>query len=320
MTSHQNSQVARQFLVPLRLVVLGLLSILFFAFALNAYFGFKNVRESEEARWRSSSGLLIEYLPYLIGSKIGNQGEWSSLSADIDLVIETAGLVGTIEMIRLTESSGERAFVWRPKLGLAVAGATAGEDGASTARADMAREADRSSDGWRVEIWRRHLAGRAYLTSSGGQAVFGVILFLTFVLIAFGVFTKTTVDPLGQLTEACVRRRSGHLEDLNIRSEIEEISVLASAFREMLKVVDSAEAGLSKEVAAKTLDLQEKISELERVNDLMVGRELKMIDLKKQVVALEASAGKRRPAGRDADEGRPAQAAARPAGNQGGPL
>lgn len=44
---------------------------------------------------------------------------------------------------------------------------------------------------------------------------------------------------------------------------------------------------LEKEIEKTTLDLKEKIGELERINKIMTGRELKMIELKEKIKQLE---------------------------------
>ena len=44
---------------------------------------------------------------------------------------------------------------------------------------------------------------------------------------------------------------------------------------------------LEKEVEKKTEDLKEKIGELERMNKIMIGRELKMVELKGKIEQLE---------------------------------
>jgi len=45
---------------------------------------------------------------------------------------------------------------------------------------------------------------------------------------------------------------------------------------------------LTEEVAQRTLELEVRVKELEKVNKLMVGRELKMIELKKELEEIKA--------------------------------
>ncbi len=45
--------------------------------------------------------------------------------------------------------------------------------------------------------------------------------------------------------------------------------------------------GLEDKVAERTQELAEQVAELERMNRMMVGRELKMVELKKEIAALK---------------------------------
>lgn len=60
-----------------------------------------------------------------------------------------------------------------------------------------------------------------------------------------------------------------------------------------LSIIDISESKkfrekLEKEIEKKTLDLKQKIDELEKINKIMMGRELKMIELKKKIAKLES--------------------------------
>jgi len=54
-----------------------------------------------------------------------------------------------------------------------------------------------------------------------------------------------------------------------------------------IEELEKAKAGLEERVKERTRKLQEKVEELERFHKLAVGRELKMIELKKEVKELK---------------------------------
>ncbi len=66
------------------------------------------------------------------------------------------------------------------------------------------------------------------------------------------------------------------MEDITVRNELE-------------KKLAEYTKGLEVKVAEKTKELEVRLEELERMNKSMVGRELKMIELKKEIVALKGS-------------------------------
>ncbi|MDP3057810.1 MAG: HAMP domain-containing protein [bacterium] len=141
------------------------------------------------------------------------------------------------------------------------------------------------------------------------------ILVIGFFLI---LFLRKTVVPITNLRNAAINIGKG---DLDIKIAVEasdEVGELASAFNEMViklkgsylileqkvkertKDLETERGSLEKKVKERTADLEKlkegleetvakrseelnkKLTELERVNKLMVGRELKMVELKKE--------------------------------------
>lgn len=123
---------------------------------------------------------------------------------------------------------------------------------------------------------------------------------LLIIIIAF-LFTRSVVKPITQLTDATKEISKG---DLNVKVDIktlDEIGQLASAFNKMVEELKHSRKQLSeynktleKEVEERTKELKKskeeleaKVEELERFSKVSVGRELKMIELKRKIKKLE---------------------------------
>ena len=73
---------------------------------------------------------------------------------------------------------------------------------------------------------------------------------------------------------------------IDVRSN-DEIGDLAYNFKLMAKNLKNNRENLENQVWERTKDLNNKIKELERFKELTVGRELKMIEIKKQIKELK---------------------------------
>jgi len=144
------------------------------------------------------------------------------------------------------------------------------------------------------------------------------LISLLFILVFIFLILRIIIAPLKKMTLACEEVRKGNLDvRVNIKSTT-EIGELARTFNEMTKDLKESQGELKEaknileikveartkelrevaesldvKVKEKTKELQEKVTELERFKNLAVGRELKMVELKKEIKELEG--GKRQP-------------------------
>ena len=140
------------------------------------------------------------------------------------------------------------------------------------------------------------------LMIQGGLTLFLIIILITFasIFIARGI-----TNPLRELVEKTKEVTTGKL-DVKIEAKTrDELAELIESFNKMAEDLKEAKTVLEIKVEArtrelkelaekqeelvgqKTTELQEKVEELERFNKLAVGRELKMIELKKEIEKLK---------------------------------
>ena len=84
------------------------------------------------------------------------------------------------------------------------------------------------------------------------------------------------------MRNAAVEIARGNLEKTIIVSSHDEIGNLGGAFNDMARKFEASRTELEK----KNKQIEEKLSEVEQLNKLMVGRELKMAELKKEISEL----------------------------------
>ena len=119
-----------------------------------------------------------------------------------------------------------------------------------------------------------------YLLILGAAVSVALTLFLVF------FFTRQFLKPLESLKDAVQKVAAG---DLTVRAKVistDEMGFLAQSFNQMSDSLQKSYGQLGQKVEEKTHELNTKVAELERFNKLMVDRELKMIELKKEIARL----------------------------------
>ncbi len=149
--------------------------------------------------------------------------------------------------------------------------------------------------------------------------VFVFIFILMFFTVLFGYIISSFISkPIKELAEFALMAGKGNFQRrMNIDTD-DEIGQTAKAFNLMLdKVGESTQVlevkvnartrrleelsrNLELQINIKTKELNEKISELERFNDLAVGRELRMVELKREIEILRQGNGVKKESGKDA--------------------
>jgi methyl-accepting chemotaxis protein len=131
----------------------------------------------------------------------------------------------------------------------------------------------------------------------GGATLLSVVLA---VLVGF-LLSKRISDPIKKLQEGMKVVESGKLDYKVVVNTKDETAVLARAFNEMASKLSGFYKGLEEKVKERTAEVEEKNKKLEaseaelkktldmaeKTNKLMVGRELKMKELKEKIKGLE---------------------------------
>jgi HAMP domain-containing protein len=124
--------------------------------------------------------------------------------------------------------------------------------------------------------------------------IFGIITILLLVIIATILFLyfylKTVITtPIIKLAEFAdeISRQNFTTTTTTTTTRKDELGVLSRAFNTMVVKLKESYTILEQKVRDRTQALDVKVQELERTNKLMVGRELKMVELKKEIEKLK---------------------------------
>ncbi len=122
------------------------------------------------------------------------------------------------------------------------------------------------------------------------------IVILGIILVVFMIFllSQKVIRPITKLESASIEIAKGNLDTkIEIKSK-DEIGELASAFSQMTKdlkesrkEIEKYSKGLEKQVKERTKELEAKVDELERFSRLAIGREIRMVELKKRIKEIE---------------------------------
>ena len=108
-----------------------------------------------------------------------------------------------------------------------------------------------------------------------------ILIFLTGIVLAF-LLSRFIAGSLWKLEQSASAIARGDLDTPVECGASDEIGSLGKALESMRKMLKAHSANLEKEIASRTRELQKKNEDLERFNQLAVGRELRMVELKKR--------------------------------------
>ena len=120
-------------------------------------------------------------------------------------------------------------------------------------------------------------------------------LILLIILIVFGVINLRIIRPIQALSVVTKSFSEGDFTARANQGVADELGELSATFNAMGEKLESrtaelelAKKNLEADVKRRTEELEQKIDELEKFNKFVIGRELKMVELKKELRALKS--------------------------------
>lgn len=152
------------------------------------------------------------------------------------------------------------------------------------------------------------ITNKANLTLLGASAILFILALLLFNLL----ISRIVTEPISEARNVAVEIARGNMDIAIIPRSNDEIGELAATFNKMVKDLKSSRAALEEakttleikvqartvaleherasleeKVKQRTKELEKRLNELERFHKLAVGRELRMVELKKNIKELE---------------------------------
>lgn len=118
----------------------------------------------------------------------------------------------------------------------------------------------------------------AALFTTGGMVLAAGAIFL---------LNKLVIDPIFYLTRVTKKIADGDLDERVPIHSNDELGVLANVFNGMAESIKNSQANLETKVLERTASLDQKIEQLDTLNKHMIGRELRMVELKKEIAKLK---------------------------------
>jgi nitrate/nitrite-specific signal transduction histidine kinase len=116
----------------------------------------------------------------------------------------------------------------------------------------------------------------------------GILFLIAILIVILGTsISRLLARPIIALRNSVEKMSHGDIGTTITIDSQDEIGDLAEAFNNMSTKLKISYTGLEEKVRSRTNELQEKMNELERMNKLMIGRELKMTELKQEIVKLK---------------------------------
>ncbi|MBU1118314.1 HAMP domain-containing protein [Patescibacteria group bacterium] len=144
---------------------------------------------------------------------------------------------------------------------------------------------------WKIYIVeKREVVFKLFEELQNQTILFFVItsMLMVFIGLVLSIYITRPIEKLKKATKKYAEGEFDYTVDIYTRDEMHD---LGKSFNDMALQIKKSKDFLEKEVDRRTSELREKNAELMKTNKLMVGRELKMVELKKMVQECERKKG-----------------------------
>lgn len=116
-------------------------------------------------------------------------------------------------------------------------------------------------------------------------------IFVVVNLVVNGFLIRSITRPFAVLVSMATEFGNGDMSRRAQLSGKSELNVVANAFNTMADNIQRSQVDLEAQIQERTTKLKKQLDEMERMNELMIDREFKMIELKKQNQELKNALG-----------------------------
>lgn len=141
-----------------------------------------------------------------------------------------------------------------------------------------------------TELINTDIAHAQVATKENAWIIFGLLIFMIVIMVVLYYYIKIyLIGSLMEFNKAAKEIAAGNLnKKIKIRSN-DETGELAQSFNKMIQNLKESRDSTETKIKERTV-------QLEKSNDVFVGRELKMIELKKEIIALKKELGPKKTA------------------------
>jgi HAMP domain-containing protein len=121
---------------------------------------------------------------------------------------------------------------------------------------------------------------------------FFALVGIFFAGLSITLFKAVFIEPIERLTQTTQKIAAGNLDERASIDSHDEVGELANVFNHMADSIRDSQQNLENKVKERTASLDQKIEQLDALNKHMVGREIRMAELKKENEMLKLHSSK----------------------------